>query len=114
MMGREEGSLRIDGGLLRGEAVTITVDGRKVGAYAGETVSAALWAAGIRTLRHSAKTGEGRGVYCGMGVCFGCRVTIDGVPNVLACQTPVADGMSVEIQEGQGQWRESPTPTRLS
>jgi len=109
-MDREPGDLRTDGDLARGEAVTIRVDGRALAAYAGETVAAALWAAGIRTLRHSAKTGGGRGIYCGMGVCFGCRVTIDGVPNVLACQTPVADGMSVEIQEGQGQWRQAPTP----
>jgi len=94
--------------------VTIRVDGRALAAYAGETVAAALWAAGIRTLGHSAKTGGRRGMYCGMGVCFGCRLTIDGVPNVLACQTPVADGMSIEIQEGQGQWRQGPTPIRSS
>ena len=110
----EERTLRVNGDLRRGEAVTLFVDGERVEAHAGETVAAALWAAGIRTLRHEGEERGGRGMYCGMGVCFGCRVTIDGVPNVLACQTPVADGMRVEIQEGQGRWQVSPTHIRSS
>ena len=108
-MGRDDRSLRVNGNLARGEALSITVDGCAVEAYLGETVGAALWAVGIRRLRHRAKTGKACGIYCGIGVCFGCRVTIDGVPNVLACQTPVADGMKIETQEGQGQWKQAPT-----
>ena len=113
-MNPDGGGLRVDGGLARPKAVTVTVDGRPVEAYAGETVASALWAAGIRTLRHGAKTGQARGMYCGMGMCFSCRVTIDGVPNVLACQTPVAAGMKIEIQDGQGQWEKMPQPIRSS
>ena len=45
-MDREPGDLRTDGDLARGEAVTIRGDGRALAAYAGETVAAALWAAG--------------------------------------------------------------------
>jgi predicted molibdopterin-dependent oxidoreductase YjgC len=96
--------LRTNGDLARGAPVTITVDDRPVRAYLGENVAAALWAAGIRTLNHSAKRQEARGMYCGMGVCFGCRVTIDGVPNALACQTSVAEGMKIRLQRGHGQW----------
>lgn len=93
--------------------MTMIVDGRPLGAYAGETVAAALWAAGIRALGHSAKTGRARGMHCGLGLCFSCRLTIDGVPNVLACQTAVAEGMRIEIQEGQGRWHQAP-PIRSS
>ena len=103
-MVNDDGQLRTNGDLIRGAPVTITVDDRPVRAYLGETVAAALWAAGIRTLRHSPKKEEARGMYCGMGVCFGCRVTIDGDPKTLACQTAVGEGMRIRLQEGHGQW----------
>jgi NADH dehydrogenase/NADH:ubiquinone oxidoreductase subunit G len=31
-----------------------------------------------------------------MGLCYECLVTVDGIPNVRACLTPVAEGMVVE------------------
>ena len=102
MVDNDGTSLRVNSTFARGRAVTITVDGRPVEAYQGETVAAALWAAGIRTLGSGPKTGRPRAMYCGMGVCFNCRVTIDGHVNVLACQTPVADGMRIETQQGPG------------
>ena len=104
-MENEVGALRTDAGFKRGKPLTITVDDRPVRAYSGETVAAALCAAGIRSLRRSAKKGEACGMYCGMGVCFGCRVTIDDVPNVLACQTNVNEGMRIRLQEGHGRWK---------
>jgi sarcosine oxidase subunit alpha len=58
-----------------------------------------LWAAGIRGLRKTAKTGEPRGIFCGMGVCYDCLVTIDGVPNQRACMTLVEDRMEIRIDE---------------
>ena len=100
----ETRTLRTDRELRRGKPLTVFVDGNPVRAFSGETVAAALWAAGVRTLRRSAKKGEPCGMYCGMGVCFGCRVTIDDVPNVLACQTDVKEGMRIGIQEEHGQW----------
>ncbi len=105
-MDNDDRTLRINGDLVRGEQVTITVDDQPVDAYLGETVAAALWAVGIRALSHSAQKKEARGMYCGMGVCFGCRVTINGVPNVLACQTTVAKGMRIQLQEGHGKWEQ--------
>ncbi|GAB4280314.1 MAG: hypothetical protein Kow0092_35930 [Deferrisomatales bacterium] len=78
----------------------IHVDGRPVPARAGQTVAGALVAAGIRTFRHGEK-GEPRGLFCGMGVCFECRVTVDGVPDVRACVTPARPGCRVEL-EGPG------------
>jgi sarcosine oxidase subunit alpha len=81
----------------RGARVTIRVNGRPVAAYRGETLFAALLAAGIRTLRHSSKdpTTTGRGGFCGMGVCQECRVTVDGMPDTRACMTAVREGMEV-------------------
>jgi predicted molibdopterin-dependent oxidoreductase YjgC len=85
-----------------GRRLLLTIDGRPLPAREGQTVAAALLAAGRRTLRHTARRGEPRGLFCGMGVCFDCLVQIDGRPNVRACQAIVAEGMRVETQVGHG------------
>ncbi len=82
----------------RGPQVTIYVNGKTVEAYQGESVHAALLAAGIRTLRKS-QHGQERGVLCGMGVCYECLATIDGVPNVRTCMTEVQADMEIETYE---------------
>jgi aerobic-type carbon monoxide dehydrogenase small subunit (CoxS/CutS family) len=82
--------------------VRLTVDGEPLEARAGESVAAALWAAGRRVLRRTGRRGEPRGLFCGMGVCFDCLMTIDGRRNVQACLMPVAEGMRVETQRGAG------------
>jgi ferredoxin len=56
-----------------------------VPAFPGETVAGALIAAGRYVLRYTAKAGSPRGVFCGIGYCHDCRMTIDGVPNTRAC-----------------------------
>ncbi len=76
--------------------VTITVDGSSISAEAGRPLGAVLLGAGIEVLRHSVRSGAPRGLFCGMGVCFECLVTIDGTPERRACITPVRDGMRVE------------------
>jgi len=81
------------------DTVVITVDGRPLEAAAGQTLAAALWANGIVTLGHDRDTGAPRGLYCGIGHCYACRVTVDGVPDVRSCLTPVRDGMGVTLQE---------------
>lgn len=74
-----------------------TFDGAKVIAAEGQSLAAALTEAGHRAFR---KTGHGndRGMFCGMGVCQDCLVTVDGVPNRRACMTMARDGMKVETQ----------------
>jgi len=96
------GELRIIEPGDRAPAVFVAVDGAEVTAYEGESVAAALLAAGRRFTRSTARTGEPRGYFCGMGVCQDCLVTIDGSPNVRACMTPVRHGMRIEIQRGLG------------
>lgn len=95
---------RVDDGLQRGRAVQVVVDGEPMAAFEGESVAAALLAAGARVLRTTARDGAPRGLYCGMGVCFECVMTVDGRPNVRTCQTPVRDGMRIERQRGAGEW----------
>ena len=73
-------------GLERGAQVVLTLDGRPVTAFEGESVAALLLAEGIVATRLT-RGGEPRGVYCGMGVCFDCLVVVDGVPNTRACVT---------------------------
>lgn len=80
----------------RGEPITVRVDGRSVVAFAGETIAALLLAEGIRVFRHTAKRSDPRSVYCGIGVCYECLVTVDGVANVRACMTTLTPGMAIE------------------
>ena len=89
-------TLRLDSTRVRrvGAAARIRFDGREIAALAGESVAAALAAAGIRTLRKT-RSGAARGVWCGMGACFECVVTIDGKPEQRACLAKVEDGMDV-------------------
>ena len=87
-------SRRLNGNVERGRSIHLVVDGQAVDAYEGETIAAALLAAGRRTLRHTASGGAPRGVFCGIGVCFDCLVTVDGC-QIRACVTPAQDGMQV-------------------
>ena len=87
--------------------VTITVDGREIPAKSGEPIAAALLASGVRVFRKTAKKGYPRGVFCGIGRCTDCVMTVDGKPNVRTCVTPVRAGMKVETQNGLGRWGEA-------
>jgi predicted molibdopterin-dependent oxidoreductase YjgC len=84
--------------------VTIYVDGEPMPAHEGEPIAAALMAAGKRVFRYSKKRQEPRGYFCGLGRCTDCIMTVDGVPQVRTCITPVADGMRIETQKGFGEW----------
>jgi glycine/D-amino acid oxidase-like deaminating enzyme len=77
-----------------GRGITFQFDGRRIDALDGETVGAALSAAGITTFRHNA-SGAPRGLFCGMGACFECVVTIDGRIGQRACMTRAIDGMTI-------------------
>ena len=86
---------RLTSNIERGQAIQLMVDGQPIPAYEGETLAAALLAAGHRTFRHTIPGGEPRGVFCGIGICFDCLVTLDGTQSVRACVTPVRNGMQV-------------------
>ncbi len=76
------------------ETVLLSVNGVSVEMPAGSMVSAAILKTGIYAFRRSA-TGEPRGPLCGMGICFECRVVINGEPHCRSCQTVCKDGMDV-------------------
>lgn len=75
-------------------SISFTVDGAAHRAAAGTTVAAALLNAEVWSFR-TAVTGGARAPLCGMGVCYECRVTIDGVPHRRACLVRLAEGMVV-------------------
>jgi predicted molibdopterin-dependent oxidoreductase YjgC len=76
------------------ETVTLAVNGVSVEMPAGSMVSAAILKTGTHAFRSSV-TGEPRGPLCGMGICFECRVSIDGAPHCRSCQTVCKNGMDV-------------------
>lgn len=82
------------------DQVTFTFDGMPITASAGDSVAAALLAAGISACRTTPMSGAPRGPYCMMGVCFECLVRIDDVGNRQGCLVPVQEGMKVETQKG--------------
>ena len=86
----------------RGEKITFTYNDREITAYKGETIAAALHAAGIKKLKHSSEKGRPRGLFCAIGNCSSCLMEVDGVPNVKTCVTKVEDGMVVREQKGKG------------
>jgi len=92
------------GPLAAGREVVIWVDGTRVTAREGEPIAAALMANGRLALRRTTKRGEPRGVFCAVGRCTDCVMTVDGQPNIRTCLTPVREGMRIETQEGQGRW----------
>jgi aerobic-type carbon monoxide dehydrogenase small subunit (CoxS/CutS family) len=80
--------------------VAVVVDGVRTEVPAAVSVAAALTVCGRTAFRESRPSGEPRGVFCGMGACHECAVTIDGVRGVRACITPVAAGMRVDTGRG--------------
>ena len=80
------------------ELITLRVNDVPVSVPAGSMVAAAVLQAGITSLRRSV-SGEPRGPLCGMGICFECRVRIDGTAHVRSCQTLCENGMDVRTDE---------------
>jgi hypothetical protein len=70
-------------------------DGRQIPFAPGQTVGAALWAAGVPSWRTTRFGGRPRGLFCGIGVCFDCLVMIDGQPDERACLILARPGMAV-------------------
>lgn len=78
--------------------VTIRVNGTPVSIPVGTLLAAALVSASAKPFRRSV-TGECRAPLCGMGVCFECRVTLNGEPHCRSCLTLCEEGMEVETDD---------------
>lgn len=77
-------------------------DGQAVDAEPGQSIGAALIAAGHRSWRRTRAGAAPRGVFCGIGICFDCLVTVNERPGLRACLVEAAPGDRVETQEGAG------------
>ncbi|HCT75066.1 MAG TPA: hypothetical protein DGG94_04860 [Micromonosporaceae bacterium] len=61
--------------------MTFTFEGREIEAEAGQTIAAALLQAG-----------ENSGVFCAIGVCFGCLVTVNSAEGQRGCLVAAQPG----------------------
>jgi len=86
--------------------IMIEVDGKAIPAKIGEPIAAALMANSIIVFRYTEKKSEPRGVFCAIGRCTDCVMTVNGVPNIRTCVTPVQEGMKIQTQHGLGKWEE--------
>lgn len=81
--------------IILGEAVTIWLNGEALPARKGQTIAAAIMAGGRRILRRTRRAGKPRGLFCAMGICYDCVVTVNGETGVRACMKRVEEGMQV-------------------
>lgn len=76
------------------ETIALTINGVPLRVDSGTTVAAAVLISGSHA--RTSIAGEPRGPLCGMGICYECRVTINGVPHQKSCQIPCESGMDVQ------------------
>jgi D-hydroxyproline dehydrogenase subunit gamma len=77
--------------------IRIQVNGQLLDVPAGISVAAAI--ARLQLPCRRSVSGQWRAPFCGMGVCFECRVQIDGLTQQRACMTQVRDGMQVSTDD---------------
>ncbi len=77
------------------QPLTVHIDGVPASVLPGVSVAAALWNSGVPAARRSI-TGQPRGALCGMGICFECRASINGVPHERTCMIECVPGMRIE------------------
>lgn len=78
---------------------TVVVDGTPLPAEDGDTVASVLMREGQVAWRRTRHDDRPRGLFCGMGACQDCLVTVDGVAGVRACLAPAEPGMTVTTSE---------------
>lgn len=79
------------------ESFYIYVDGQQVTAIMGQTIAEAMLSSGLKTCRKT-RSQSSRGVFCAVGVCYECRMVVDGIPNVRTCMTAAIPGSQIKIQ----------------
>lgn len=86
----------------RGRRVRFWFEGRPIEGHEGETIAAALVAAGVKTFRRTDRLHRPRGFFCAVGKCSSCLMVVDGQPNTMVCTEPLRAGTRVERQAGRG------------
>ncbi|MGY3041692.1 aerobic-type carbon monoxide dehydrogenase small subunit (CoxS/CutS family) [Rhodanobacter sp. TND4EL1] len=80
------------------KTINVWVNGHAIAAPADASIAAAIAMTATTCFRRSVSA-EPRAALCGMGVCFECRVRVDGAGHVRACMTPVHEGMQVQTDD---------------
>ncbi len=88
------------GSIIQDAGLTVHIDGVAHRVDPGLSIAAALTAQGRADFSTDA-AGQKRGLFCGMGVCHDCLVTVDGRTSQRACMTPVHDGMRIDRQQAR-------------
>jgi predicted molibdopterin-dependent oxidoreductase YjgC len=78
------------------EVISFTYNGETLSGEPGQTIAAVLIKNGNRVLRSTRFGGEERSIFCGIGICFDCVVTINGISNQRSCLVEIVEGMKVE------------------
>ncbi|WP_079153336.1 (2Fe-2S)-binding protein [Streptomyces malaysiensis] len=94
----------------RDRPLRITVDGEPVDGIAGQTIAGVLLAADRLAWRRQ-RSGAPRGVFCGIGFCFECLVTVGDERDVRACQRRARDGDAVTTQTREPRTGHAPEPS---
>jgi predicted molibdopterin-dependent oxidoreductase YjgC len=82
--------------------IGFSLDGKEMTATDGQSIAGALMAGGVMWWRRTRFDDRPRGVFCGIGACFDCLITVNGEPNVRACLAQIREGDRVTRQEGTG------------
>jgi sarcosine oxidase subunit alpha len=80
------------------EKIKVKVNNEQYYVLKGSTVATAIFARDAKSFRKSV-SGESRFPLCGMGICFECRVSINGVKHQRSCQILVSEGMEISTDE---------------
>lgn len=83
-----------------GPPVRIVFDGTTVEGRPDDTIASALWAAGYVVFGKHRKLGTPRTLLCGEGWCWACAILVEGAGEVLACRTPIQEGMIIRSLAG--------------
>jgi D-hydroxyproline dehydrogenase subunit gamma len=77
--------------------ITLQINNQTISVPEGSTVATAVFASKVEKFRRSV-SGESRFPLCGMGICFECRVTINGVNHLRSCQILAEEDMKIETE----------------
>ena len=80
----------------KGKEIKFYFNGIEMKGYENDTIASALLANGVKVFSHSTKFNRPRGFFCGIGKCSSCLMTVNGIPNIRTCITPLQEGMIVE------------------
>jgi aerobic-type carbon monoxide dehydrogenase small subunit (CoxS/CutS family) len=75
-------------------SINLNINGKSVKVAEKTSVAAAIINSGSSSTRNSIK-GEKRGPLCGMGICYECRASVNGVEHTRTCMLLCEEGMEV-------------------